>query len=56
MLKQDPSAQDGVRAPLPGEVFKNPTLAKTFRALATEGKKGFIPVASQRRLSKSCKT
>ncbi|KAK2671328.1 hypothetical protein RAB80_013750 [Fusarium oxysporum f. sp. vasinfectum] len=41
MLKKDPSAQDGVRAPRPGEVFKNPTLAQTFRTLATEGKKGF---------------
>lgn len=41
MLKQDPSAKDGVRAPAPGEIFKNPTLAKTFRTLAAEGKKGF---------------
>ncbi|EWZ30111.1 gamma-glutamyltranspeptidase [Fusarium oxysporum f. sp. radicis-lycopersici 26381] len=41
MLKKDPSTQDGVRAPRPGEVFKNPTLAQTFRTLATEGKKGF---------------
>ncbi|KAJ3521382.1 hypothetical protein NM208_g13314 [Fusarium decemcellulare] len=41
MLKKDPSANDGVRAPRPGEVFKNPDMAKTFRTLATEGKKGF---------------
>lgn len=41
MLKSDPSAKDGVRSPLPGDVFKNPTLAQTFRTLASEGKKGF---------------
>ncbi|RSL79772.1 hypothetical protein CEP51_007087 [Fusarium floridanum] len=41
MLKKDPKAENGVRAPGPGEIFKNPTLAKTFRTLATEGKEGF---------------
>ncbi|GKT60270.1 gamma-glutamyltranspeptidase [Colletotrichum tofieldiae] len=41
MLKKDPKAADGVRAPNPGEIMKNPTLAQTFRALAKEGKKGF---------------
>ncbi|KAF2092104.1 gamma-glutamyltranspeptidase [Saccharata proteae CBS 121410] len=41
MLKKDPSAKDGCRAPKPGEVFRNPTLANTFRLLAKHGKKGF---------------
>lgn len=41
MLKKDPSAPNGVRAPHPGEIMKNPTLANTFRTLATEGKQGF---------------
>ncbi|KAI9813286.1 MAG: hypothetical protein M1827_004228 [Pycnora praestabilis] len=41
LLKADPNAKDGCRAPLPGELFKNTNLAKTFRRLAEEGKKGF---------------
>ena len=41
MLKSDKKAKDGKRAPLPGEIFKNETLAKTFRTLAKDGKKGF---------------
>jgi gamma-glutamyltranspeptidase/glutathione hydrolase len=41
MLKEDPSAPNGWRGPRPGELFRNPNLAKTFRTLATEGKEGF---------------
>ncbi|EEP82042.1 conserved hypothetical protein [Uncinocarpus reesii 1704] len=41
LLKADPEAKDGARFPLPGEIFKNPNLAQTFRTLATEGKDGF---------------
>ena len=41
MLRRDASAKDGVRAPGPGEIFRNANLAKTFRTLAAEGKEGF---------------
>lgn len=47
MLKSDINAPDGKRVPLPGEIFRNVTLAQTFRLLAKHGKKGFYegPVA-----------
>lgn len=47
MLKSDNNAPDGKRAPLPGEIMWNPTLANTFRLLAKHGKEGFYsgPVA-----------
>lgn len=41
MLKKDPSASDGYRAPKAGELMHNPNLARTFRTLGREGKKGF---------------
>ncbi|KIW07467.1 gamma-glutamyltransferase [Verruconis gallopava] len=47
MLKKDANAKDGCRAPGPGEIMKNPTMANTFRLVAKHGKKGFYegPVA-----------
>ena len=41
MLKTDSKAPDDKRAPRAGELFYNPTLAKTFRLLAQNGKAGF---------------
>ena len=41
MLKKDASAEGGVRAPRAGEIMRNPDLARTFRTLGAEGKKGF---------------
>nr|OQO25463.1 hypothetical protein B0A51_07848 [Rachicladosporium sp. CCFEE 5018] len=41
MLKKDPAAKDGVRAPKPGELMKNQTLANTFRLVGKQGKAGF---------------
>ncbi|EGP90891.1 uncharacterized protein MYCGRDRAFT_65045 [Zymoseptoria tritici IPO323] len=41
MLKKDPNAQDGCRAPKSGEIMKNPTLAKTFREVGKNKKAGF---------------
>lgn len=41
MLKSDSSAPDGKRAPRPGELFRNPELAHTFRLLGQHGKSGF---------------
>ncbi|MCJ1471485.1 hypothetical protein MMC13_000124 [Lambiella insularis] len=47
MLKSDPKAKDGKRAPQPGELMYNVNLANTFRLLARHGKLGFYegPVA-----------
>ncbi|KAF2458741.1 gamma-glutamyltranspeptidase [Lineolata rhizophorae] len=41
ILKPDGAALDGCRAPRAGELMRNPTLARTFRMLAAEGKRGF---------------
>ncbi|KAM7189625.1 Gamma-glutamyltranspeptidase [Naviculisporaceae sp. PSN 640] len=41
MLKPDPSAPDGYRAPRAGDIIRLPHLAQTFLTLAKEGKKGF---------------
>ncbi|KAF2726282.1 gamma-glutamyltranspeptidase [Polychaeton citri CBS 116435] len=41
MLKKDPAAKDGCRAPRHGEIMRNPTLANTFKLVAKHGKAGF---------------
>ncbi|KAK1036785.1 hypothetical protein LTR33_016306 [Friedmanniomyces endolithicus] len=41
MLKSDPDAKDGCRAPRPGEIKKNPTLANTFKLVGKHKKAGF---------------
>ena len=41
LLKADRTAPDKYRAPRAGETMRLPTLAKTFRSLAEQGKKGF---------------
>lgn len=55
ILKTDSKTPDGFRAPGSGEIFKNPTLANTFRALAKEGKKGFYTGRIAESLVKVCK-
>jgi gamma-glutamyltranspeptidase / glutathione hydrolase len=41
MMKRDRNAEQFVRAPRAGEIMRVPSLGRTFRTLATEGKKGF---------------
>lgn len=55
MLKATRTAPDGFRAPAPGEIFKNPALADTFRSLAKEGKKGFYTGRIAESIVKVCK-
>jgi gamma-glutamyltranspeptidase / glutathione hydrolase len=55
MLKKDKKAPDGCRAPGPGEVLKNPTLANTFRRLAEHGKKGFYAGEVAQEIIRVCK-
>ncbi|KAK3365865.1 gamma-glutamyltranspeptidase [Lasiosphaeria ovina] len=54
MLKDDPAALDGVRAPRAGEIIRLPQLAQTFRALAAEGKRGFYTGRVAAELVKVC--
>lgn len=54
MLKSDGKAKDGKRAPLPGELMYNPTLANTFRLLAKHGRKGFYEGYVAEALVKVC--
>lgn len=54
-MKPDSNAPDRFRAPLAGEIFKNPSLAKTFTALAKEGKKGFYTGRIAQEIVKVCK-
>ncbi|TPX14392.1 uncharacterized protein E0L32_005356 [Thyridium curvatum] len=55
LLKVDPQAKDGCRAPKPAEIMRNPNLAKTFRTLAAEGKKGFYTGRIAEEIVKVCK-
>jgi gamma-glutamyltranspeptidase / glutathione hydrolase len=41
LLKRDPKASRGYRAPAPGETMKLPELANTFRLLGRHGRRGF---------------
>jgi gamma-glutamyltranspeptidase / glutathione hydrolase len=55
ILKADANALNGFRAPMPGEIFKNPTLSNTFRDLAENGKKGFYNGRIAQEIVKACK-
>ena len=54
-MKKDKNAPDGCRAPGPGEIMKNPTLANTFRKLAEKGKKGFYTGRIAEEIVRVCK-
>ncbi|KAI7926364.1 gamma-glutamyltranspeptidase [Pyricularia oryzae] len=54
MLKADPDAPGGCRAPKAGEIIKLPNLARTFRTLAEEGKRGFYSGRIAEELAKVC--